>query len=78
MVSVADVFASRCTITITPNWIEKLILQTTYSEEQVKDTARSLVCFYSKVKEFPVIANKYSNIEKGFVAHLKPAKSLYV
>jgi G2/mitotic-specific cyclin-B, other len=78
MVSVAAVFASRCTIMITPNWTEKLILQTTYSEEQVEDCARSLVLFHSKVKEFLAIANKYSNVEKGFMAHLKPAKSLYV
>jgi hypothetical protein len=59
MIFVVVVYAAKSIILITPNWTEKLILQTTYMEEQVEDYARSLVRFHSKVKKFLAIVDKY-------------------
>lgn len=78
MVAASAVYAARCTLKKTPVWTETLEVHTGYSEAQLMDCARLLVECHSKAAEsrLKAVHRKYSNVLRGAVALLPPAKSL--
>ncbi|XP_073222884.1 G2/mitotic-specific cyclin S13-7-like isoform X4 [Cicer arietinum] len=78
MVAASAVFAARCTLNKVPVWNETLKVHTGYSEEQLMDCARMLVSFHSSVGngKLKVVFKKYSDLQRGAVAVIPPAKNL--
>ncbi|XP_054802602.1 G2/mitotic-specific cyclin S13-7-like [Prosopis cineraria] len=77
-VAASAVYAARCTLNKSPLWNETLGLHTGYSEEQLMDCARELVRWHSMgaSAKLQAVYRKYSNVKRGAVALLPPAKNL--
>nr|P34800.1 RecName: Full=G2/mitotic-specific cyclin-1 [Antirrhinum majus]CAA53728.1 mitotic-like cyclin [Antirrhinum majus] len=80
MIAAASVYAARCTLNKAPFWNETLQLHTGFSEPQLMDCAKLLVAFPKMAgdQKLKSIYRKYSNLERGAVALLSPAKSVFV
>ncbi|KAI3700488.1 hypothetical protein L2E82_45118 [Cichorium intybus] len=74
------VYAARCTLNKTPAWTGTLKYHTGYSEDELRDCAKSLVSFHACASEtkLKAVYRKYVNPEKGAVALFPPARSLVV
>ncbi|GKE02112.1 G2/mitotic-specific cyclin S13-7-like protein, partial [Tanacetum coccineum] len=72
------VYAARCTLKKTPAWTETLKHHTGYSEDQVRDCAKSLVNLHACASEsrLKAVCRKYEDPERGAVALFPPAGSL--
>ncbi|PWA61612.1 hypothetical protein CTI12_AA371540 [Artemisia annua] len=72
------VYAARCTLKKTPAWTETLKHHTGYSEDQVRDCAKSLVNLHACASEskLKAVFRKYEDPERGAVALFPPARSL--
>ncbi|OMO53900.1 hypothetical protein CCACVL1_28253 [Corchorus capsularis] len=78
MVAASAVYAARCTLSKTPAWTDTLKFHTGYSEAQVLECAKLLVCFHAKAPQsrLQVVYKKYSSSQKGAVALLQPCQAL--
>ncbi|KAL9454990.1 hypothetical protein AB3S75_010404 [Citrus x aurantiifolia] len=78
MIAASAVYAARCTLNKNPFWTETLKHHTGYSEDQLRNCAKLLVKFHSAAVEskLKAVYKKFSSLDCGAVALLKPAKSL--
>ncbi|KAH9790327.1 cyclin-B1-1 [Citrus sinensis] len=78
MIAASAVYAARCTLNKNPFWTETLKHHTGYSEDQLRNCAKLLVKFHSAAAEskLKAVYKKFSSLDCGAVALLKPAKSL--
>ncbi|OMO90080.1 hypothetical protein COLO4_19402 [Corchorus olitorius] len=78
MVAASAVYAARCTLSKTPAWSDTLKFHTGYSETQVLECAKLLVCFHAKAAQsrLQVVYRKYSSSQKGAVALIQPYQAL--
>ncbi|KAL4567537.1 hypothetical protein LXL04_023124 [Taraxacum kok-saghyz] len=72
------VYAARCTLNKTPAWTGTLEHHTGYSEDEIRECAKSLVGFHACASEtkLKAVYRKYVNPERGAVALFPPARSL--
>ncbi|KAL2535187.1 Cyclin-B1-3 [Abeliophyllum distichum] len=78
VIAASAVYAARCTLNKVPVWTETLKMHTGFSEPQLIECAKLLVCFHSMAADhkLKVIYKKYSSPDRGAVALLPPAQSL--
>ncbi|KAF5182482.1 G2/mitotic-specific cyclin-1 [Thalictrum thalictroides] len=78
MIAASAVYAARCTLNRNPLWDETLKCHTGFSESQLQDCAKLLVKFHSMVTEsnLQTVYRKYSNVVRGAVSLITPAKIL--
>ncbi|XP_059625007.1 G2/mitotic-specific cyclin S13-7 [Cornus florida] len=78
MLAASAVYAARCTLNKSPLWTETLKHHTGYSEDQLMDCAKLLVCFHSGAADskLKAVYRKFSSPDGGAVALFPAAKSL--
>eukprot|EP00261_Vitis_vinifera_P003410 XP_002268488.2 PREDICTED: G2/mitotic-specific cyclin S13-7 isoform X2 [Vitis vinifera] len=78
MLAASAVYAARCTLRRIPLWSATLKHYTGYTQDQLMDCAKLLVSFHLGAAEnkLKAVYQKFSELERGAVAHVSPAKNL--
>ncbi|RVW90703.1 G2/mitotic-specific cyclin-2 [Vitis vinifera] len=78
VLAASAVYAARCTLRRIPLWSATLKHYTGYTQDQLMDCAKLLVSFHLGAAEnkLKAVYQKFSELERGAVAHVFPAKNL--